>query len=234
MFRRFSQDFSKLDRKQLATFTSETLLLVNYSDVLSGTIDKLTSHSWPHIKTPEALPHRAYSIFVFNSQNKLLLQQRSHKKVTWPMFWSNTCCSHPMSDAPLATMKQEVIARTKYELGFDIMKLIPDQSSVKLVGKIIYKAKYDEDWGEYELDYLFFVKQNVIEVEGQIAANSEEINSVKWVGQDELDEALASKLQFTPWFRSIVGMSDFGKWWRSLDSLQEVKEPKIQILKHDA
>ena len=39
--------------------------------------------------------HRAFSIFVFNDANELLLQQRSAGKPLWPNYWSNTCCSHP-------------------------------------------------------------------------------------------------------------------------------------------
>lgn len=40
--------------------------------------------------------HRAFSVFLFNSKNQLLLQQRSHKKITFPLCWTNTCCSHPL------------------------------------------------------------------------------------------------------------------------------------------
>lgn len=42
------------------------------------------------------LLHRAFSVFLFNSENKLLLQQRASSKITFPDVWTNTCCSHPL------------------------------------------------------------------------------------------------------------------------------------------
>jgi len=41
--------------------------------------------------------HRAFSVFLFNSEGKLLMQQRAAQKVTYPLFWTNTCCSHPLN-----------------------------------------------------------------------------------------------------------------------------------------
>jgi isopentenyl-diphosphate delta-isomerase len=45
---------------------------------------------------PHGLLHRAFSVFLFNSENKLLLQQRAASKITFPKVWTNTCCSHPL------------------------------------------------------------------------------------------------------------------------------------------
>ena len=44
----------------------------------------------------DGLLHRAFSVFLFNSENKLLLQQRAAEKITFPSYWANTCCSHPL------------------------------------------------------------------------------------------------------------------------------------------
>lgn len=38
--------------------------------------------------------HRAFSVFVFNSRNELLVQQRAAEKITFPGFWANTCCRY--------------------------------------------------------------------------------------------------------------------------------------------
>lgn len=40
--------------------------------------------------------HRAFSVFLFNQKGELLLQQRSDAKITFPGYWTNTCCSHPL------------------------------------------------------------------------------------------------------------------------------------------
>ena len=45
---------------------------------------------------PAGLLHRAFSVFLFNSENKLLLQQRAACKITFPRVWTNTCCSHQL------------------------------------------------------------------------------------------------------------------------------------------
>lgn len=44
----------------------------------------------------KGLLHRAFSVFLFNSEGKLLLQQRSKDKITFALDWTNTCCSHPL------------------------------------------------------------------------------------------------------------------------------------------
>lgn len=45
----------------------------------------------------QGLLHRAFSVFLFDSQNRLLLQQRASEKITFPDMWTNTCCSHPLN-----------------------------------------------------------------------------------------------------------------------------------------
>ena len=49
-----------------------------------------------HLMEKGLLLHRAFSLFVFNSKNELMLQQRSESKITFPLVWTNTCCSHPL------------------------------------------------------------------------------------------------------------------------------------------
>ena len=89
---------------QFSTFThihpsqvknlSDQLILVDKKDNEIGSLSKLNSH----LKSQNNQhPHRAFSVFLFNNKNELLLQQRSSKKVTFPLLWSNTCCSHPLN-----------------------------------------------------------------------------------------------------------------------------------------
>ena len=51
---------------------------------------------WSNIINPPFHLHRAFSVFLFNNNNQLLLQQRSSHKITFPLVWTNTCCSHPL------------------------------------------------------------------------------------------------------------------------------------------
>lgn len=70
--------------------SEEIVVLVDDNNQVLGTMPKRTVHQ---VKTPL---HRAFSTYIFrDSDHKLLLQQRSSKKHTWPLVWSNTCCGHP-------------------------------------------------------------------------------------------------------------------------------------------
>lgn len=71
------------------------LVSVSYTDAFLGSIDKWTSHTNKYLSAEGSMPHRAFSIFLFNSENKLLFQRRSSDKKTFPLAWTNTCCSHP-------------------------------------------------------------------------------------------------------------------------------------------
>lgn len=46
---------------------------------------------------PRGVLHRAFSVFLFDSQGRLLLQQRASTKITFRNVWTNSCCSHPLS-----------------------------------------------------------------------------------------------------------------------------------------
>lgn len=78
---------------------------------------------WNEKSTEQSKLHRAFSVFIFNSQNKLLMQKRSAKKVTFPLHWANTCCSHPLyTENELDRnenigIKNAAKRRLEYELG---------------------------------------------------------------------------------------------------------------------
>ena len=76
-------------REEIVSNASEQLILVDDHDREIGYQGKADCH------TGKGVLHRAFSIFVFNEGNELLLQQRSPSKMLWPGYWSNTCCSHP-------------------------------------------------------------------------------------------------------------------------------------------
>jgi isopentenyl-diphosphate Delta-isomerase len=129
--------------------------------------------------------HRALSVFVFNDAGEMLITQRSRKKKTWPLFWSNACCSHPRKgqDCQEAARK-----RQDDELGFD--------APVVLLFKFEYSARYDASWGEHELDWVFASHCN-----GPFQPNADEINDWKFISIDDLKMQMRSEpATFTPWF----------------------------------
>ena len=62
----------------------------------AGTDNKYETHIFCP-ERPRGKLHRAFSVMLFNSEGKLLLQQRAKEKITFPSVWTNTCCSHPLS-----------------------------------------------------------------------------------------------------------------------------------------
>ncbi|MDO8621451.1 MAG: isopentenyl-diphosphate Delta-isomerase [Candidatus Levybacteria bacterium] len=98
------------------------VVLVDKNNNVLGIAPKLATHN---SNTPL---HRAFSVFLFNSKGQLLLQQRSGKKKTWPLVWSNSVCGHPMlNESNIDAAKR----RLNFELGIKIDKLfeiLPDFS----------------------------------------------------------------------------------------------------------
>jgi isopentenyl-diphosphate delta-isomerase len=129
--------------------------------------------------------HRAFSVFVFNDAGEMLITQRSSKKHTWPLFWSNACCSHPRKgqDSEAAAS-----ARLITELGI--------RASVNLLFKFEYRAQYDNYWGEHELDWVFLSHSN-----GPVSVNPDEINDWQFIEIGDLKRQVRSNpAKFTPWF----------------------------------
>lgn len=84
---------SKIHISQEKTF-SQNLISVTTNDEYLGFVDRKSAHLNSYNKSNP--PHRAFSVFVFDQNARLLLQQRSDIKITYPCYWTNTCCSHPL------------------------------------------------------------------------------------------------------------------------------------------
>ena len=80
----------KHDQQQLSLL-NEKCILVDQNDNILGSETKKNCHLITNIN--KGMLHRAFSIFIFDSQNRLLLQKRSAQKITYPSHWTNTCCS---------------------------------------------------------------------------------------------------------------------------------------------
>jgi isopentenyl-diphosphate delta-isomerase len=87
----------------------ELLILVDENDKQIGVMEKMEAHE-------KGVLHRAFSVFIFNSKNELLLQQRADEKYHSPGLWSNTCCSHPLNGE---TVEIAVKRRLVEELGLN-------------------------------------------------------------------------------------------------------------------
>ncbi len=86
----------------------DELILVNEHDEPIGVMPKLLAHQLGHL-------HRAFSVFIFNEQNELLIQQRALHKYHSAGQWANSCCSHPK---PNEDTQKAAERRLQEELGF--------------------------------------------------------------------------------------------------------------------
>lgn len=163
-------------------------------------MDKYTAHR----RNPNGHLHRAFSLFLFNSQGKLLLQQRSSNKITFPLIWANTCCSHPEPE-------EDVITAAKRRVFFELNIELNESAKLQDVGRFCYSAHFDKDWTEYELDHVifgFYDKEN-------IDFNKEEVNAVKWVTKEEFISILKEEPEtISEWLKKI--------WFQFLESNWEV------------
>ena len=105
----------------------------------------------------QGLLHRAFSVFLFDSEYRLLLQQRATEKITFPDMWTNTCCSHPLGipgetgvglDASIQGVKRAAQRKLGHELGIKAEDV--PLENFKFLTRIHYKAPSDGKWGEHE------------------------------------------------------------------------------------
>jgi len=137
-----------------------------------------------HYRQPQL--HRAFSVFAFNDAGEMLITQRSSKKRTWPLFWSNACCSHPRKGEDSETGAGD---RLIMELGI--------RASVQFLFKFEYRAQYNNDWGEHELDWVFLSR---CDRPGNV--NTDEISDWQFIKIADLTSQVRSNPgKFTPWFR---------------------------------
>jgi isopentenyl-diphosphate delta-isomerase len=168
----------------------------------------------------KGLLHRAFSVFLFNDKNELLLQQRAAEKITFPDMWTNTCCSHPLgipgetgSNLPdsIDGVKRAAQRKLEHELGIKTEQVPFD--NFKFLTRIHYKAPSDGKWGEHEIDYILFIKANV-----ELDPNLNEVQATQYLTADKLKELFEDpSLKFTPWFKLICNSMLF-EWWENLDT----------------
>ena len=161
----------------------EELILVDLHDKPIGTASKAICHDG------QGILHRAFSLFVFDPEGRLWLQQRSGDKRLWPNYWSNTCCSHPRAGEEIS---DAIHRRLQQELGM--------QSQLEFVFKFDYSAPYGDAGSERELCWVYVGRSDE-----PPQPNPNEISAVRAISWNELKAEMALRPQdFTPWFKLEV------------------------------
>lgn len=159
----------------------EYVILVNDKDEQIGLMPKMEAHE-------KAALHRAFSVFIFNDNNELMLQQRAHHKYHSPGLWTNTCCSHQRDGEGNI---EAGMRRLLEEMGFT--------TDLKETISFIYEAPFDNGLTEHEFDHVLIGNFN-----GDPDPNKEEVASWKWMALEDIKKDMdLNPATYTEWFKII-------------------------------
>ncbi|RZS93102.1 isopentenyl-diphosphate Delta-isomerase [Aquimarina brevivitae] len=171
----------------------EKVILVNEKDEQIGLMPKMEAHE-------KALLHRAFSVFVFNAKNELMIQQRAMHKYHSPGLWTNTCCSHQREgESNIAAGMR----RLQEEMGFT--------TALKETISFIYKAPFDNGLTEHEFDHILI---GYYDADPYI--NPDEVAAWKWMSLEDLKKDMNDHPEvYTAWFKII-----FDKFYAHISSYE--------------
>jgi isopentenyl-diphosphate delta-isomerase len=160
----------------------EFVVLVDELDQPKGTMEKLEAHK-------QGVLHRAFSIFIFNSKQELLLQKRANDKYHCGGLWTNTCCSH---QRPNESTLDAAHRRLKEEMGMEC--------NLETKFAFVYKANFNNGLTEHEFDHVLFGVSD-----DEPCINNEEVDSYKYMPLEEIQRDLKSNEHlYTPWFKIAI------------------------------
>jgi isopentenyl-diphosphate delta-isomerase len=161
---------------------TEQVILVDEQDQQTGVMNKLEAHQKGSL-------HRAFSVFILNDKNELLLQQRADTKYHSPGLWSNTCCSHP---APGETTLMAAHRRLQEEMGFDC--------ELKPMFTLRYESEVGDGLTENEYDHIYYGSYN-----GSVTPAEDEVQEYKFAAlPDIMDWIEEYPEDFTAWFHIVL------------------------------
>ena len=159
--------------------SEEKVILVDKNDNQVGLMPKLEAHE-------KGVLHRAFSIFIFNSNYELLLQKRAFSKYHSGGLWTNTCCSHPREGEDILDAANR---RLDEEMGI--------KTSLRKVYDFIYKAELDNQLTEHEFDHVFYGV-----FDNDPILNEDEAEDFKWVDMETLNnDIIKNEDNYTVWFK---------------------------------
>src|SRR5277367_1123799 len=168
---------------------SDALILVDEADRKLGHLSKDLCHEG------QGVLHRAFSLLIFNGSGELLIQQRAPLKRLWPLYCSNSCCSHPRRTE---SMEAATHRRLYEELGI--------RCKLQFLFKFQYQAQFDATGAEHELCSVFIGRCNE-----PLEINRHEILDWRWIRPEVLqaDKAGGETAKYRRWF-----MLERGRIWR--------------------
>ena len=173
----------------------EQVILVDKDDCEIGVMEEMEAHK-------QSVLHRAFSVFLFNPQGKMLLQQRALTKYHSAGLWTNTCCSHPR---PGETLENAVSRRLIEEMGIT--------TKVFKAFDFIYQAELPDNLNEYEFDHVF-----IGNYDADVRPNHLEVANFVYQSIEEVEANLESHPEkYTVWFK--IAFPKVVAWYQSNSSL---------------
>lgn len=173
----------------------ETLIRVNARDDVLGPASRGSCHAGSGIL------HRAFSVYLFDEEGRLLIQRRSEHKTLWPLYWSNSCCSHPRWGEEGAAAAER---RVEEELGV--------HAELRCRFKFSYQARFGDVGSENELCSVYTGM-----LREPLQPDTKEVAEWRFAAPSELDRILRDEsTPYTPWLR--LG-------WQRLRSGASAEEP---------
>jgi isopentenyl-diphosphate Delta-isomerase len=166
---------------------AEQLILVDAQDRELGVKEKLEAHL-------EGTLHRAFSIFVFDAEKRLLLQKRAQTKYHSGGLWSNTACGHPRpGEKTLAAAHR----RLREEMGFDC--------ELRRVFGFLYRTELENRLVEHEYDHVY-----VGEFNGPPEPDVTEVEAWRWVGMKQLRRHLLERpADYSYWLKVAINRREW-------------------------
>ena len=190
---------SELDSSQLEMM-KEMCMAVDENDRVIDSVSKIDCHRGRGIR------HRAFSVLIFDSEDRLLMQQRSSEKITFPGIWANSCCSHPLdieneNGDPVEGVIHASKRKMLQELGIPLE--VSSNWEFNHIGRFEYSCRWDNDWIEHEIDHVLIVRASP-----SLSINRNEIKDTKWLNHQEIIQMLEGENEWkdaivAPWFRMI-------------------------------
>jgi geranylgeranyl diphosphate synthase type I len=213
---------SKLDSSQLEMM-KEMCLVVDENDKVIDSVSKIDCHRGKGIR------HRAFSVLIFDSEDRLLMQQRSIEKITFPGIWANSCCSHPLDvENENGDEIEGVIHASKRKMFQELG--IPEEISASWdynhIGRFEYSCRWDDEWIEHEIDHILIVRASP-----ELSINENEIMDTRWLTHEEINQMLEGENEWknsiiAPWFR-MIWKHFIEPHYPDMESLINSNTPKI-------
>jgi isopentenyl-diphosphate delta-isomerase len=167
------------DQHRVVSSESEELILVDRDDNEIGYVSKGDAHN------DRGMLHRAFSVFLFNEEGELLLQQRAAGKRLWGGYWSNTCCSHPRRGESLEVATAR---RLRDELNI--------AAELEYVYHFCYEAGFGDLGSENELCHVYLGR-----APQEVQPNDSEIAALRYLAAADLETEFRQRPErYTPWF----------------------------------